>query len=886
MHEYILYFHLLKLTTGNFYRIPPKPPYLVRKKYIRLFFVTLGIILFVQSSFANHLKGGWIQYEYLGPGGAANTNKYKITVRQYLDCNSTAAQRDANVFLGIFDGATNTLFTTLTIPLSGSDNPNKTTYSPCISSPPKVCYYIDRYEAIVDLPANVNGYNLTVQRCCRIAGIVNVSGNSSTIGISYTNKIPGTINGIDFSNNSSPVFAQKDTAIVCYNSPFSFDFSATDKDGDILSYSFCDGLVGGNGTAGGAQPNPPNNPPYGTVPYSTVFSGSSPMGSSVTIDQNTGIISGIAPSITGDYIVAVCATEYRNNVIIGVTKKEIHIKVANCSISAAALQPSYISCNGTTLSFQNESANASITSYLWDFGVPTLTNDTSTSPTPTYDFLKSGKDSGTFIVKLVVASSGGCKDSATTKVSIYPGFKPDFKIIGTCYLNPYQFKDATTTTYGKVNGWRWDFGDNTSTADSSISKDSAWQYPAPVSTNVKLIVTNTKGCIDTITKPLVITDKPSISLAFKDTLICSIDSLLLNANISAGSINWTVSNGPNTARILNANTPTPLVFPRDTTTYYAAINDNGCANLDSVTVNVLKFIAVKAGPDTGICKTDQLMLTPVSAALSYLWTASTGEIVQPIKNPLVQPLSNTRYYVVANLGKCQAKDSLLVKVSPYPKAVLGNDTTLCFGNRLQLNASAIGSVFSWTPTLSLVNENTLTPLAGPSKTTTYILTVRDTSGCPKPASDTIVVTVVPPINAYAGRDTTILPDQSLQMHATGGNNYLWSPATGLSAIDIPDPIVLMNSNIDSVVYTVRVSNNGCFATDQVVVRIYKTGPDILVPTAFTPNGDGKNDVARPVTIGISKLNYFSIYNCFSRHNVWYCSLVHSLSSKYAPYSWN
>ena len=269
---------------------------------------------------------------------------------------------------------------------------------------------------------------------------------------------------------------------------------------------------------------------------------------------------------------------------------------------------------------------------------------------------------------------------------------------------------------------------------------------------------------------------------------------------------------------------------------------------------------MKAGPDTGICKTDQLMLTPVSAALSYLWTASTGEIVQPIKNPLVQPLSNTRYYVVANLGKCQAKDSLLVKVSPYPKAVLGNDTTLCFGNRLQLNASAIGSVFSWTPTLSLVNENTLTPLAGPSKTTTYILTVRDTSGCPKPASDTIVVTVVPPINAYAGRDTTILPDQSLQMHATGGNNYLWSPATGLSAIDIPDPIVLMNSNIDSVVYTVRVSNNGCFATDQVVVRIYKTGPDILVPTAFTPNGDGKNDVARPVTIGISKLNYFSIYN--------------------------
>ena len=827
---------------------------------MRILLAITCFLLFTNSTFGNHLKGGWIQYEFLSSNLTTNTNKYKITVRQYLDCNSTSGQRDANVFLGIFDGATNTLITTLTIARAGFDNPNKTSYSACISSPPIVCYYIDRYEATVDLPFNPNGYTLAVQRCCRIAGIVNVSGNSSTIGISYTNKIPGTINGVDYSNNSSPVFAQKDTAIVCYSSPFSFDFSATDIDGDIINYSFCDGLIGGNGTSGGAQPNPPNNPPYAGVPYSTVFSGSSPMGSTVTIDPKTGIISGIAPSITGDYIVAVCASEYRNNVLIGVTKKEIHIKVANCSISAAVLKPSYISCNGTTLSFQNESPNATITSYLWDFGVPGLTNDTSTNPTPTYDFLKSGKDSGTFFVKLVVSSSGGCKDSATTKVSIYPGFKPDFNFIGTCYLNPYLFKDATTTTYGVVNSWKWNFGDNTVTSDTALSKDSAWTYPAPVNTSVTLIVSNSKGCIDTIVKPLVIVDKPTIALAFKDTLICSIDSLLLNANISGGTINWTVANGPNKLRIINSTSPTPLVFPRDTTTYYVSINNNGCTNNDSVTVNVLKFISVKAGPDTGICKTDPLILNPISDALSYLWTASTGEIVQAVRNPTVKPLSNTRYFVLANLGKCQAKDSLLVKVSDYPTVVLGNDTAICFGNRLQLNAKITGDIFNWTPTVSLINEKTLSPLAGPSKTTTYIISVRDTTGCKKQVSDTLVVTVVPPINAYAGRDTTILPDQSLQLNASGGNNYLWSPPTGLSAIDIPNPIVLLNGNIDSVVYTVTVFNGGCQAKDQVVVRIYKTGPDIIVPDAFTPNGDGKNDLARPVTIGITKLNYFTIYN--------------------------
>ncbi len=46
----------------------------------------------------------------------------------------------------------------------------------------------------------------------------------------------------------------------------------------------------------------------------------------------------------------------------------------------------------------------------------------------------------------------------------------------------------------------------------------------------------------------------------------------------------------------------------------------------------------------------------------------------------------------------------------------------------------------------------------------------------------------------------------------------------------------------------------------ITVRIFKTAPQIFVPTGFTPNGDGKNDIIRPVAVGISKLEYFRIYN--------------------------
>lgn len=825
-------------------------------------FALLGLVLISHSLFANHLKGGWIQYTFLKHNAAANTNTYEITVRQYLDCNSTAAQRDANVIVGIFDGGSNALTQKIIINLTRSDNPNKTSYSPCISQPPpKVCYIIDVYTGTVDLPVNSTGYTLTVQRCCRILGIKNVSGNSNDIGISYTTKIPGTISGTDYSNNTSPVFAQKDTALICFNSPFTIDFSATDADGDVITYNFCDGLTGGNNTSTGAKPDPPTAPPYNTVPYALPnFSGSMPLGSKVFINPNTGIISGVAPSATGDYVLSVCANEFRNGVLIGTTKKEIHVTVADCSISGAALKPTYITCNGTTLSFQNESTNSTITSYLWDFGVTTLTTDTSTSPTPTYDYLKSGKDSGTYTVKLKVASSGGCEDSTTAVVKVYPGFTPNFTVTGSCFLKGYTFKDATVSNYGNTNSWKWDFGDLTSNADTATSKDSAWKYPAPASVQVKLIATNSKGCIDSAIKTVNVLDKPALSLPFRDTLICSIDTLILRVNAGSGTILWTAASGPNQSRILNTNTATPLVYPQDSTKYYVSVNDNGCANTDSVMVNVLPFISVNAGLDSGICKTDTFHLNPVSQALSYRWTASTGEVVSPTKYPLVQPQVTTRYFVLANLGKCQARDSVLIKVSPYPNAIAGADQTICYGTRVQLSGSITGTLFNWSPTSSLINENTLNPIAGPTKTTQYILTATDTASCPKPFKDTVTVTVIPMIVANAGNDTTILAGQPLQLQAIGGVNYAWTPVTGLNDPSIANPIAILDNTIDSITYTVRVSDGACFRNDQVTVHVFNSTPNILVPTGFTPNGDGKNDVSRPKLFGISKLSYFSIYN--------------------------
>jgi len=816
-------------------------------------FILLCICFIADIAEAAHLKGGWIQYEYLGDGTNAGTSRYKITVRQYMEFLSSGGQIDASVSLGIFNAQTNVFLQTLIIPLNTTDLPVKQYYDPCVNPKPRVDYRIDTYTTTVDLPNINGGYTLSVQRCCRIDGIINVFSVSNSTGIMYSTNISGIINGVDYTKNSNPSFVQRDTVLLCYNAPFTFDFSASDIDGDSLSYYFCDGI---NTPTTEAKPTNPSQPPYSSVTYLPGYSGSTPLGQNVKINSTTGIISGIAPATIGTYVLSVCVNEYRGGVLIGTTRKEIHVNVANCSLAGASLKPSYITCDGFTMNFQNESTSSNITGYLWNFGESNA--PTSSNPTPTHTY----SDTGTYTLKLKVTSSGGCQDSTTAQVRVYPGFVPNFNVQGTCYLNTYNFIDATTTAYGVVNSWRWDLGDVTSTADTSTRKDTAWRYNTPQTVQVRLITSNSKGCIDTIVKTVNILDKPIVNLAFRDTLICSIDTLRLNATVGNGSVAWVPDRAASMARMSGNNTPNPLVYPVDTTRYVVTVNDNGCINTDTVTVNVLDFIDVELGLDTSICRTDQFTLSPVSDALSYQWTSSTGiPIAANTKYPLVQPLTNTMYYVTANLGKCQDRDSVFVLVAPYPQAVVRNDTTICFGDRVQLSGSIVGAGFAWSPTSSMINANTLFPIAGPSRTTQYILTAIDTIGCNKPVSDTVYIIVTPPVNAYAGRDTFVVAGRPLQLSATGGNSYLWRPTTGLNDPTTDAPIATLPETIDSIRYIARVTGNGgCFAEDDILVRVFKTGPDLFVPSAFTPNGDGRNDVIRPVGVGIAQLQHFRVYN--------------------------
>ena len=174
-----------------------------------------------------------------------------------------------------------------------------------------------------------------------------------------------------------------------------------------------------------------------------------------------------------------------------------------------------------------------------------------------------------------------------------------------------------------------------------------------------------------------------------------------------------------------------------------------------------------------------------------------------VKNPVATPTTTSTYTVVARIGNCTATEKVTVFVVPYPFVKVAPDTTICFNTAAQLYGSYRGTSYSWSPANYLNNPNAINPIAIPPRTTTFVLTVFDTLGCPKPGYDSIVVSVLPKIRPFAGNDTLVVVGQPLQLNAEGGSSYLWTPATGLNNPTISDPVGRYDDSFESIRYTVR-----------------------------------------------------------------------------------
>jgi gliding motility-associated-like protein len=818
----------------------------------------LSLILFFSlfNAFAAHIKGGFFTYEYLGPG-IANTDysRYKISLTVYMSCNPTAGQLTPQINFSIFEQGFSTLVANPAVTITRQYNLFKETDEPCISLDQRGCYYtVVIYELnSIELAPSTVGYTISYQRCCRIANMQNVT-NSDAVGNTYSISIPGTSSMVPnaFKNNS-PNFPINDTGVVCGGSYFEYPFSVTDKDGDQLTYSLCSAFIGGSTTM--PSPNPAASPPYPEVFYSSPYTGSRPMGPNVTINPVTGLISGVAPlpnSTGGEFVITVCVTETRGGKYLSETRKELHIQVKDCAPVLAKLAPKPITCDGFAVNFSNSVFNPSGTLFNWDFGNPLSGLDNnSTLSDPVHIF----SDTGVYKVKLNISLGGFCANSDSMIVRVYPGFFPDFKADGPfCKGIPFKFTDLTTTKYGVTTGWRWNFGNTAVNNDTSNLKNPTYTYVNTGNYIAQLTVSNTFGCSDIVKKNIKIVDGPDLGLNTHDTLICSIDTIQLKTS-TIGNYVW--SPNYNISSLSSAN---PLISPDTATKYYVSFSDaDGCKNTDSVFVDVKPFATINLGNDTTVCSPDGFKMNTISDALNFVWTPATYLSSSTIKNPIVTSSApSITYTVVGNIGKCQSQDQITIKTAPTPIADAGKDTIICFGDPALLQATG-GSIYTWTPTQYLTPSNIANPkVIGLSSATQFKVVVSDTLGCIKTSIDSVIVSVDAIFQAYAGRDTSVVINEPVALNGTGGVTYLWQPATWLSNPTIANPIATPKENITY--QLTAISKGGCKAMDEIQINVYKIAPGFYVPSGFTPNNDGNNDVIRPILMGMRSLKLFRIYN--------------------------
>lgn len=355
---------------------------------------------------------------------------------------------------------------------------------------------------------------------------------------------------------------------------------------------------------------------------------------------------------------------------------------------------------------------------------------------------------------------------------------------------------------------------------------------------------------------------------------------------SVDGINWSSINNQTaayTAQNLNS------------TTFFKALVQNGasCA-LDSSTAAIVTVDPKSIGgnilpADTNYCAgqvINTFFALKGNTGNVINWQSSQDSInwvnINPQNTDTFYQVNNlivsTHYRTIVKSGVCPQDTSAVANIYLYPAlypqaSFAPADTTICYGTTTPLNALvSTGTNYSWVNTEPLNNSgNGIIPsvpsivnaVAAPLKNTEYILNIQN-SGCPNTLADTFHVNVIPPIIVNAGNDTAVVINQPVQFNASSNDTtediFLWSPAVYLNNPNISDPVGVFDSELDSITYLVKATDGyGCYGTASITVKIFKTLPDIFVPTAFTP-GKPTNNIFKPIPVGVSSLQFFKVYN--------------------------
>lgn len=336
---------------------------------------------------------------------------------------------------------------------------------------------------------------------------------------------------------------------------------------------------------------------------------------------------------------------------------------------------------------------------------------------------------------------------------------------------------------------------------------------------------------DTIADTLLIHQLTGSVNAGSDVVMCNGQSVQLNGS-GSNTYSWSTSAG-----VFVSNQQNPTVNPAATTTYILTGNFGAanCPDADTVTVtvNAKDSISIIASADS-VCAGESFSVT-ASGGSSYLWSPDDGSISDiHSSSPNITPFASTTYSVQST-GSCADTATFFITVIPQDTiSISASGTTACAGDTVQLTATG-GTDYLWMPATGLSCADCSNPIAVVNDSITY--SVGSSGFCPSQAD--ISLSVLPNITISVSPDTTILRGQSATLTASGGSDYLWTPAAGLNATS---GATVIASPENTTTYFVTENNYACATQGEVTVIVQlRECPLPLLPTAFSPNADGFND---------------------------------------------
>ncbi|MBN2893285.1 MAG: PKD domain-containing protein [Bacteroidales bacterium] len=509
-------------------------------------------------------------------------------------------------------------------------------------------------------------------------------------------------------------------------------------------------------------------------------------------------------------------------------------------------------CEGDEINFHFIEQTDSISTILWDFGDGT----TSSVNAPSHIY----ENAGYYNVSLTLVDQNSCDSTISIDDFIYVQSKPiaDFTADTTnsnCYPLLVHFSDNTTysTEYSRL----WQLNNNV----ISTLQNPTYTYTRPGDYGVTLTVTSTNGCSSSITKSNFISiEGPYCNMQIPDTVCKFIDYQYSITDLAhTYDIQWFMGEG-------STSFDSTLSFTyQNSGTYYPIVllrsdNINTCNKFffDSVFVREIDAGFMTDNGTQGCVPFELIFTDTTSHTSERIWdfndgtTGSTEMIFHPYNTPGEY---NITMYETDIFG-CKDTVNQTFNAFALPEISSTPDTFICLGDNINLQANGAQS-YTWYPNQYIDNPYLQNPTSNTTESIDYQITGVDSNGCVNYTS-TFIEVIFPP--SFSVFDTALIIGDTIILNNYYDNilSYSWTPNVGISC----DTCSLIQiSPMAETVYTLTITDtSGCFElTKTFLVDVYLEY-SLDVPTAFSPNGDGINDIIFVDGWGIQYVIFFNIYN--------------------------